>query len=106
MAKPTAPAASDSEEDRSMDPDDACDYVYQSSYPDDADSPGRINHENLEFLAAVLKCIPECIDELEADFARLADLLQQIRPVNVAKRTVQEEIALSQYAISQHDTIL
>ena len=89
-----------------MDPNEARDYANQFPYPDSPDSPGRINHENLEFLAAVLKCIPECIDELDADFARLADLLPQIKPVNVAKRTVQEEIALSQYAISQHDTIL
>ena len=51
-----------------MDPNEARDYANQFPYPDSPDSPGGINDENLEILAAVLKCITECIDE--ADFGR------------------------------------
>ena len=41
VAEPIAAAAHDSEEDQSMDPDDARDYADQFPYPDDPDSPGR-----------------------------------------------------------------
>ena len=58
VAEPVAAAAHDSEEDRSMGPDDTCDYADLFPYPDDPDSPGSINDENLEILAAILKKIP------------------------------------------------
>ena len=93
VAEPVAAAAHDSEEDWSMDPDDARDYADQFPYPDDPDSPGSINDENLEILAAILKQIPECIDK--ANFDRLSDLLPHMEPVQVATRTVQEAIAVS-----------
>ena len=60
VAEPVAAAEHDSEEDRLMDPDDARDYADQFPYPDDPGSPGSINDENLEILAAILKQIPEC----------------------------------------------
>ena len=69
VAETIAPAERDTDEDRSMDPDDARDYEDQFPCPDAPDSPGRINDENLEILAAILKRIPECIDE--EDFQRL-----------------------------------
>ena len=59
-AEPVAAAAHDSEEDRSMDPNDARDFADQFPYPEDPDSPESINHENLEILVAILKQIPEC----------------------------------------------
>ena len=95
VAEPVAAAAHDSEEDRSMDPDDARDYADQFPYPDDPDSPGSINDENLEILAAILKQVPECIDK--ANFNRLSGLLPHMEPVQVATRTVQEAIAVSYY---------
>ncbi len=91
VAESHAPAASDSEAVRSMDSDDGRDYADQFPDPDEPDSPGRINDWNLEVLAAVLKYIPECIDE--ADFERLSDLLPHLEPVHVATKTVQEAIA-------------
>ena len=55
----------------------------QTHYIEVPDSPGRINDESLEeILAAILKCIPECISE--ADFKRLSDLLPHMEPVYVA----------------------
>ena len=93
MAELVAAAAHDSEEDLSMDLEDAHDYADQFPYPDDPDSPGSINDENLEILAAILKQIPECIDK--ANFDRLSDLLPHMEPVQVATRTVQEAIAVS-----------
>ena len=84
VAEPVAAAAHDSEEDRSMDPDDARDYADQFPYSD---------NENLEILAAILKQIPECIDK--ANFDRLSDLLPHMEPIQVATRTVQEAIAVS-----------
>ena len=93
MTEPIAAAASDSEEDQSMDPDDARDYAVQFPYPYDPDCPGRIHHENFEILAAFLKCIPECIDK--ADFECLLDLLPHMEPVHVAARTEQEATAVS-----------
>ena len=95
VAEPVAAAAHDSEEDRSMDPDDARDYADQFPYFDAPDSPGSINDTNLEILAATLKLIPECIDK--ANFDRLSDLLPHMEPVQVATRTVQEAIAVSYY---------
>jgi hypothetical protein len=94
---PHAPAESDSEADRSREADDAIYYADQFSDPDEPDSPGRINDQNLEVLAAVLKCIPECIDK--ADFECVSDLLPHLEPVHVATRTVQEAIAVSYYTI-------
>ena len=82
VAEPVAAAAHDSEEDRSMDPDDARDYADQFPYPHDPDSPGSINDENLEILAAVLKQISERIHK--ADFDRLSDLLSHMEAVQVA----------------------
>ena len=95
VAEPVAAAAHDSEEDWSMDsdPDDARDYADQFPYPDDPDSPGSINDENLEILASIMKLIPECIDK--ANFDRLSDLLPHMEPIQVATRTVQEAIAVS-----------
>ena len=93
MAEPVAAAAHDSEEDLSMDPDDARDYEDHFPCPDAPHSHGRINDENLEMLAAILKSIPECINE--ADFQHLSDLLPHMEPVHVATRTVQEATALS-----------
>ena len=90
-----AAAEHDSEEDRPMDPDDARDYADQFPIPDDPDSPGSINDENLEILASIMKLIPECINK--ADFDRLSDLLPHMEPVQVATRTVQEAIAVSYY---------
>ena len=58
VAEPVAAAEHDSEEDQLMDPDDARDYADQFPYPDDPDSPGSINDENLEILASALKIIP------------------------------------------------
>ena len=58
VAEPVAAAAHDSEEDQLMDPDDAHDYADQFPYPDDPDSPGSINDENLEILASILKRNP------------------------------------------------
>ena len=75
-----------------MDPDDARDYAAQFPYPDDPDSPGSINDENLEILAAILKQIPECIHK--ADLDSLSDLLPHMETVQVATRTVQEAIAV------------
>ena len=60
-----------------------------------ADSPGSINDENLEILAAILKQIPECINK--ENFDRLSNLLPHMEPVQVATRTVQEAIAVSYY---------
>ena len=93
VAEPVAAAAHDSEDDWSMDPDDVRDYADQFPYSDDPDSPGSINDENLEILAAILKQIPECIDK--ANFDRLSDLLPHMKPVQVATRTVREFIAVS-----------
>ena len=93
VAEPVAAAEHDSEEDRFMDPDDSRDYADQFPYPDDPDSPGSINNENLEILAAILKQIPECIDK--ANFDRLSDLLPHMEPVHVATRTVHEAITVS-----------
>ena len=73
-----------------MDPDDARDYQDQLPYPEDPDSPGKINDENLEILAAILKHIPDCIDE--EFFDRLSNLLPHMEPVQDATRTVQEAI--------------
>ena len=95
VAEPVAAAEHDSEEDLLMDPDDARDYADQFPYPDDPDSPGSINDENLEILASIMKLIPECIDK--EDFKRLSDLLPHMEPVQVATRTVQEAIAVSYY---------
>ena len=95
VAEPVAAAEHDSEEDRLMDPDDSRDYADQFPYPDDPDSPGSINDENLEILASIMKLIPECINK--ADFDRLSDLLPHMEPVQVATRTVQEAIAVSYY---------
>ena len=95
VAEPVAAAEHDSEEDRSMDPYDARDYADQFPYPDDPDSPGSINYENLEILASIMKLIPECINK--ADFDRLSHLLPNMEPVQVATRTVQEAIAVSYY---------
>ena len=69
VAKPLVPAAhpSDSELDGFIDPYDARDCADQFQLPDTPGSLGGINYENLEILAAVLKCIPECIDK--TDFA-------------------------------------
>ena len=58
VAEPVAAAEHDSEEDQLMDPDDVRDYADQFPYPDDPDSPGSINDENLEILASILKLIP------------------------------------------------
>ena len=63
VAEPVAAAEHDSEEDKLLDQDDASAYADQFLYPDDPDSPGSINNENLEILAAILKQIPECIDK-------------------------------------------
>ena len=95
VAEPVAVAAHDSEDDRSMDPDDARDYADQFPYSDAPVSPGSINYANLEILAAILKLIPECIDK--ANFDRLSELLPHMEPVQVATRTVQEAIAVSYY---------
>ena len=92
QAEPVAAAAHDSEEDRSMDPDDARDYADQFPYPDDPDSPGSINDENLEILAAILNQIPECIDK--ANFTVFPTFFH-MEPVQVATRTVQEAIAVT-----------
>ena len=99
MAEPLAPAAhpSDSELDGFMDPDDVRDYADQFQLPGSPGSLGAINYENLEILAAVLKCILECINE--ADFACFTDLLPYMEPVHVEMRTVQEAIAVSHCAI-------
>ena len=64
-------------------------------YPDDPDSPGSINNENLEILAAILKQIPECIDKANFNRSSLSDLFPHMEPVQVATRTVQEAIAVS-----------
>ena len=86
------PPASASESDQSMDPYEARDYADQFPYHDDPDSPGShgVNDENRDILAAILKCVPACIDE--ADFKRLSDLLPHTEPVQVSVRTVQEAI--------------
>ncbi len=99
MSEPLAPAAhpSDSESDRFMNPDDARDYADQFQLSGSPGSPSGINDENLEILAAVLKCILECINE--ADFACFTDLLPYMEPVHVEMRTVQEAIAVSHCAI-------
>ena len=47
---------------------------------DAPDSPGGINDENLDILAAILKQIPECIDE--ANFDHLSKLLPNMEPVH------------------------
>ena len=93
VAETIAPVERDSEEDRSMDQDDARDYENQFPYPDDPDSPRRINEESFEILAAILKRIPECIDN--ADFDRLSHLLPHMEPVHVATRTEKAAIAVS-----------
>ena len=90
VADPIVPAASDSESDRSMDPDEARDYADQFAYHDDPDSPGSVNDKNSEILAEILESIPACIQE--ADFKRLSDLLPHTEPVQVAARTMQEAI--------------
>ena len=94
VAEAIAPAERDSDEDRSMDPDDDRDYEDQFPCPPapQADSTGGINYENLEILDAILKQIPECINE--ADFQQLSDLLPHMEPVQVATRTVKEAIAV------------
>ncbi len=99
MAEPLAQAAhpSDSEPDRFMDPDDARDYAGQFQLPGSPGSPSRINDEILEILVAVLKCILECIDEV--DFACFTDLLPYMESLHVDMRTVQEAIAVSHCAI-------
>ena len=99
VAEPLAPAAhcSDSESDWFMDPDDARDYADQFQLPGSPGSPSGINDKNLEILAAVLKCILECINK--ADFACFTDLLPYMEPVQVEMRTVQEAIAMSHCAI-------
>ena len=69
-------------------------YWHYMHYIEVPDSPGRIYDESLEeILAAILKCIPECISE--ADFKRLSDLLPHMEPVYVATRTVQEAIEVN-----------
>ncbi len=73
VEEPIASAARDSEEERSMDPDDARDHEDQFSCLGGPARPGSINDENLEILAAILKTIPECINE--EDFSRLSNLL-------------------------------
>ena len=88
VADPIVPAASDSESDRSMDPDEARDYADQFAYHDDPDSPGSVNDENSEILAEILESIPACIQE--ADFKRLSDLLPHTEPVQVSSRTVSD----------------
>ena len=90
MADPIVPPASDFESDQSMDPDEARDYADQFPYHDDPDSPGSVNDENRDILAAILKCVPACIDE--ADFKRLSDVLPHPEPVQDSTRTVQEAI--------------
>ena len=67
VEEPVAAAAHDSEEDRPMELNDARDYADQFPYSDDPDSPGSINDENLEILAAILKQIPECINKAKFD---------------------------------------
>ena len=95
VAEPVAAAEHDSEEDQLMDQDDSRDYADQLPYPDDPDSPGSINDENLEILASIMKLIPECINK--EDFERLSNLLPHMEPVQVATRTVQEAIAVGYY---------
>ena len=70
-----------SEEDRSMDPDDARDYADQLPYHDDPDIPGSINDDNLEILAAILEQIPECIDKTNLDC--LSDLLPHMEVIMI-----------------------
>ena len=53
-----APAALDSEEDQSMDPDDARDYEDQFPCLGDPARTGSINDKNLEILAAILEKYP------------------------------------------------
>ncbi len=99
MAKLLVPAAhpSDSELDWFIDPYDARDCADQFQLPDSPGSLGGINDENLEILAAVLKCIPECINKV--DFAWLADLLPYMELVHVETRTAEEAIEVNHYAI-------
>ena len=95
-AEPHAPAASDSDFDQSMDSDEARDFADQfPDLDDDPDSPASCgnNDQNRHILAAILKSIPECINE--TDFERLADLIPHQEPVHVATRTVQEAIVVS-----------
>jgi hypothetical protein len=80
-----------------MDPYDARDFADKFQLPGSPGSPGGVNDENLEILAAVLKFIPECIDE--ADFACFSDLLPYMELFHVETRTGQEAIAVSHYAI-------
>ena len=103
MADPIVPAASDSESDRSMDPDEARDYADQFQIPGSPGSPGGVNDENLEILAAVLKCILECIDK--ADFACFTYLLPYMEPVHVEMRTVQGDSSELLCNISYYDII-
>ena len=93
VEEPIAPAALDSEEDQSMDPDDARDYEDQFPCLGDPARTGSINDENLEIFAAILKNIPECMNE--EDFGRMSNLLPHMEPVHVATRTVQEAISVS-----------
>ena len=60
VAEPVAAAEHDSEEDRLMDQDDSRDYADQFPYPDDPDSPGSINDENLEILASTSGTLGHC----------------------------------------------
>jgi hypothetical protein len=55
VEEPIKSAARDSEEELSMDPDDASDYEDHFSCLGDPARPGSINNENLEILAAFLK---------------------------------------------------
>jgi len=93
VEEPIAPAALDSEEDQSMDPDDARDDGDQFPCLGDRARTGSINNENLEILAAILKNIPECMNE--EDLGRLSDLLPHLEPVHVPTRTEQEAMAVS-----------
>ncbi len=58
VEEPIASAALDSEEDRSMDPDDARDYEDRFSCLGDPARAGSINYENLEVLAVIFKKYP------------------------------------------------
>ena len=52
--EPQLAAANDNDSDRSMDPDEARDYVDQFQDQPDLDSRGRINDRDLDVLEAVL----------------------------------------------------
>ena len=93
MDDPQERVESDSESDQSMDSIEARDFAVQNPDLDDPDSPGSTNNPNLAILAAILKSIPECIKS--GDFESISDLLPHQVEVQVATRTVQEEIAVS-----------